>query len=319
MPVASPIAYFVFNRPQHTRTTFAQIREQQPRQLFVIADGPRPDYSSDQMACAEVRDVVSEVDWQCEVRRNYAHTNLGLKLRFGTGLDWVFGEVERAIVLEDDCLAHPDFFAFCDALLERYADDPRVAVVTGDNFQRGRRSGEASYYFSKYNHVWGWATWRRAWENYDADITFWREWRASDDWRRIVPDRVERRYWRRIFDRVARGKASTWDYPWTASTWHNGGLTATPNANLVTNIGIGPAATHTYRAVAVEGEPIAPLGPMTHPPSVKQDLAADRFVFDHHFGGRHRRIMQHPLAFFLWALAGSKRRVGRALATRQRR
>jgi hypothetical protein len=173
------VAYIVFNRPAHTAKTFAVLREQRPQQLFIIADGPRPGHPTDAERCAQVRKVVENVDWPCDVRREYASTNLGLQRRVSSGLDWVFSQVDRAIVLEDDCVAHSDFFTFCDTLLERYAEDERVAVVTGNNFQNGRQRGEGSYYFSKYNHCWGWATWRRAWRHYRDDLPFWPEWRES--------------------------------------------------------------------------------------------------------------------------------------------
>lgn len=143
-PLPTPIAYIAFNRPEHTRKTIQVVREQRPSQLFIIADGPRPGHPTDVDRCAEVRTIMDQVDWPCEVQHNYAEVNLGLKCRVSSGLDWVFSQVDRAIVLEDDCVPHPDFF-FCDGLLERYADDDRVSVIAGNNFQHGRRRGDGSY------------------------------------------------------------------------------------------------------------------------------------------------------------------------------
>ena len=145
-----PIAYIVFNRPRHTERSFAILRKQQPSQLFIISDGPRIEHPTDAERCAEVRAIVERVDWPCEVYRHYAESNLGCKQRVSSGLDWVFAQVERAIILEDDCLPHPDFFEFCENLLDRYANDSRVWVISGDNFQNGHRRGRAAYYFSKY-------------------------------------------------------------------------------------------------------------------------------------------------------------------------
>jgi hypothetical protein len=290
MPTTA-VAYIVFNRPAHTAKTFAVLREQRPEQLFIIADGPRPGHPTDAARCAEVREIVENVDWPCDVQREYADTNLGLKRRVSSGLDWVFGQVDHAIVLEDDCVAHPDFFSFCDTLLARYAEDERVAVVTGNNFQQGRKRGSASYYFSKYNHCWGWATWRRAWRHYHGDLPFWPEWKHSAHWRHCAPDSVERRYWTGIFDRVHSGEVNSWAYPWTASVWYHGGLTATPNVNLVSNIGFGEDATHTKLAESMHASmATVALGQLSHPASVRADAAADRYVFDHSFGGRHQRL-----------------------------
>lgn len=287
----APIAYIVFNRPRITAQTFAVLRGQRPSQLFIIADGPRLGHPTDVERCAEVRAIVEQVDWPCEVQYNFAESNLGCKRRVSTGLDWVFGQVEHAIVLEDDCLPHPEFFTFCETLLERYAEDERISVITGNNFQDGQQRGDASYYFSKYNHVWGWATWRRAWQQYRGDLSFWPDWRTSADWLAKMPEPVERRYWKAIFDRVHADQIDSWGYPWTASVWRHGGLTATPNVNLVSNIGFGPDSTHT----ASEKSPLSAmatgaLGELVHPHLVVQDKAADRYVFDQTFDGRTQRL-----------------------------
>jgi len=288
--ITSPIAYIIFNRPRHTRETFEAIRAHRPSKLFIIADGPRPEYPSDFERCNEVRSIVENINWPCEVKRNYADVNMGCKRRVISGLNWVFSQVDSAIILEDDCLPHPDFFRYCRELLDRYANDERIYVITGDNFQDGRKRGGASYYFSKYNHVWGWATWRRAWIHNSPDLSFWPEWRVSVAWRRHTPNPVERRYWSAIFDRVHRNEIDTWDYGWTASVWFHGGLTVTPNVNLVSNIGFGPDATHTVTDEEHKGRPSHPLGVLRHPDKVKRDRAADCYVFNYHFSGSNGRL-----------------------------
>lgn len=287
----SPIAYIVFNRPQYTRQTFQVIREQQPPILFIIADGPRHGHVKDFRLCSEVREIVEQIDWPCEVHRKYADHNLGLKKNVSDGLDWVFDMVDRAIVIEDDCLPHMDFFYFCEELLERYSDNESVAVVTGNNFQDGYKRGDASYYFSKYNHCWGWATWRRAWKHYQGDIPFWPKWSKSEDWLARIPDPVERRYWSEIFDNVHTGGFNSWAYPWTASLWFQGGLTATPNVNLVSNIGFGADSTHTSSVKSpLAAMPVVQLGEIIHPKLIKLDAVADKYTFDHAFGGRSLRF-----------------------------
>lgn len=289
--VHTAVAYIVFNRPQYTEKTFEVLRQQRPAKLYVIADGPRPGHPTDAERCARVREIVAQVDWPCEVHRNYAESNLGLKRRVSSGLDWVFTQEECAIVLEDDCVAHPDFFRFCDELLVRYADDARIAVVTGNNFQNGQSRGDGTYYFSKYNHCWGWATWRRAWRNYEGDLPFWDHWSQSSDWKQKTPDAVERRYWEQIFALVKAGKIDSWAYPWTASVWYHGGLTATPNVNLVSNIGFGADATHTTSdASPLASLPTHALGALRHPSTVAHDTVADRYAFDHSFDGKALRF-----------------------------
>lgn len=285
-----PVAYIVFNRPRHTAESFAALRAERPGELFIIADGPRPDHPDDGDRCREVRAIVDAVDWPCTVHHDYADANLGLKRRVSSGLDWVFEHTERAIILEDDCIPQPDFFAFCSSLLDRFCDEERIAVVTGNNFQGGRWRGAGSYYFSRYPHCWGWATWRSSWRLFDGSLSFWPEWKASADWRRLLPDRLERDYWTTIFDRVHRGEIDSWAYPWTASLWRHRRLTATPNRNLVTNIGFGPDATHTVAEHDQPGLPCTPLGRIRHPARITRHHRADRLVFDHHYGGCWHRL-----------------------------
>src|SRR5665648_587346 len=162
----TPVAFIIFNRPETTRRVFAEIAKARPTKLLVIADGPRATHPDDAEKCAVVRAIIDGVDWDCEVLKNYSDVNLGCKRRVSSGLDWVFDTVEEAIILEDDCLPHPTFFRFCEEMLAKYRDDKRIAMISGDNFQFGKKRTEYSYYFSRYTHIWGWASWRRAWDNY---------------------------------------------------------------------------------------------------------------------------------------------------------
>jgi hypothetical protein len=278
----SPVAFFIFNRPGTTRRVFSAIAMARPRQLLVIADGPRRDRPEDAGACAETRRVIDQVDWDCEVVTQYADRNLGCRKRLSSGLDWVFGAVEQAIILEDDCLPHPTFFRYCDELLRKYRDDTRVAHVGGSNFQFGRSRTTDSYYFSSYHHVWGWATWRRAWRYYDVDLTRWRELRDGGWLSSVFPEPKQRKYWRRILDRVATGKIDTWDYQWELACWLQGGLSTIPDVNLVSNIGFGQDSTHTRAGSPLADMPQQPMAfPIKHPAAVKRNLEADAFTSRH--------------------------------------
>lgn len=286
-----PVLFLVFNRPETTAQVFSTIRAARPKKLYIAADGPRSGRIGEPERVARVRDIATRIDWPCNVYTLFHERNLGCKRAVSTGIDWFFQHEECGIILEDDCLPHTDFFQFCSVLLERYAKDDRVSAITGNNFQGGRTRGSGSYYFSRYNHVWGWATWRRAWRHYDGSITFWPQWRGSSDWRKKLPDRTERRYWTQIFDKVYADKIDTWDYPWTASVWHMGGLTATPNVNLVSNIGFGSDATHTIeKSSNLALMPVMPLKTLKEPDSVVQNHEADLYIFEHTFNGRKRRF-----------------------------
>jgi hypothetical protein len=294
-----PVCYFIFNRPTFTNLSFSIIKSQRPEKLFIIADGPRSQIETDKVNCAAVRQIVEKIDWPCQVFRDFSATNLGAKKRISSGLNWVFSHVDRAVILEDDCLAHTDFFRFCEVLLDRYETDERVFTITGNNFQGGRSHGESSYYFSRHPHSWGWATWRRAWRHYQEGIPFWPEWSGSPDWFSKYPERVERRYWKRIFDKTySADPYDAWDYPWTACVRYRGGLCATPNVNLVTNIGFGSAATNTL----LENDPCAnietvSIGCITHPSRISHDVDADAHAFNVACGGRDLRF---PRIIYHW-------------------
>lgn len=280
----APVAYLVFNRPRHTATTFEAIRAYRPERLLVVADGPRKGRPGDEADCHEVRRIVSDVDWPCEVEHDYSAVNLGCGRRVSSGLDWVFSRVDRAIVVEDDCLASPAFFSFCERMLQHYAGNEAVWVVNGNSYQPHVRRGDGSYYFSKYPDTWGWATWRRAWANFRYDLPFLEAWRNSPLWRRRFPVGSEGRYFERLFRESAAGRIDTWDYQWTACVIHGGGLCATPNANLVRNIGFDEAGTHTDAAAADRlAYEITDAGAFAHPSSIRADAAADDH-YRRHFG-----------------------------------
>lgn len=290
-PLNTAVLFIVFNRPDTTARVFEAIRQAKPPRLYVAADGPRESREGEAERVVRVRQIATAVDWPCEVFTLFREKNLGCKHAVSEAITWFFRKEDQGIILEDDCLPHPDFFSFCESLLIRYANDERVYAITGDNFQNGIKRGDGSYYFSRYNHIWGWASWRRAWRHYEGDLRFWPDWKRSSGWQRLLPDSIEKKYWERIFDRMYAKKIDTWDYPWVASVWYHGGLTATPNVNLVSNIGFGSDATHTSSL----DSPLArlkteALGKLTHPKGVIRDHSADRYVFDYIFGGRYQRF-----------------------------
>jgi hypothetical protein len=282
--LSTPVAFLIFNRPDTTARVFEAIRQAEPPKLLVVADGPRADHPEDVERCAAARAIIERVDWDCEVLKNFAETNMGCKQRVSSGLDWVFETVEEAIVLEDDCLPHPSFFRFCEELLERYRDDERIMAISGDNFQFGRQRTEYSYYFSRYPHCWGWATWRRAWRHYDGKMELWPLIRDGNWLEDILEDRQSIAYWANIFDKTCNGGIDSWAYAWTFSCWIQSGLTILPNVNLVSNIGFGPDATHTAgrgrsSILAVDSVSF----PLLHPPFVIRDACSDRFTQKNHF------------------------------------
>lgn len=275
----TPVVLLVFNRPDTTRLVFEAVRAARPRQLLVVADGPRAGREREAQLCREVRGVIDGVDWHCEVLTNYAEQNLGCKRRVSSGLDWVFEQVDEAIILEDDCLPHPSFFPFCRELLERYRNEPRVGQIAGVNLQFGRSKVSESYYYSRFNHIWGWATWKRAWVLNDNDMVHWPDFRDAGRLNDLLSSRKQAAYWAEVLNQVAAGGIDTWDCQWTLSCWRHALLTVIPAVNLVANIGFGPGATHTpvpNRYAAMKVEPMR--FPLVHPSLMQPNAAADAYT-----------------------------------------
>lgn len=275
--LTTPVVLLVFNRPETTARVFSALRQARPSHLLVVADAPRENRPAERVLCEQVRRIVEQVDWPCQVQRNYADLNLGCKLRVSSGLDWVFDQVEEAIILEDDCLPEDSFFRFCQEMLEKYRDDPRIASIGGNNFQFGAHHTPHSYYFSLYNHIWGWASWRRAWQGYDVQMVKWPELRETEWLAKIFPDRNAARYWKANFDKVHRGLLDTWDVQLTFKFWLDDRLSIIPAVNLVSNVGFGPQATHTKQAGStLDSLPVSRMEfPLNHPPLVARDAQAD--------------------------------------------
>ena len=275
----SPILFLVFNRPDLTQRVFDAIRQARPPKLYIAADGPRKNKVGEVERCALVQEIVSQVDWPCEVSKLIRQENLGCKIAVSSAIDWFFSQEPEGIILEDDCLPHPDFFPYCDELLKKYRDDERVGMISGTNFQGGIRRGEGDYYFSRFCHIWGWATWARAWSKYDVTITQWSALKKVGWLKSLGFQGGYERYWEKVFDKVKNGRIDTWDHQWTMASWVNDMLSVMPNVNLVRNIGFGADATHTVSASIYADMGTAHINfPLDHPIEVKPDNGADRFT-----------------------------------------
>lgn len=276
----TPVVLIIFNRPQHTEKVFEVIRQVQPSQLLVIADGPRPNRPEDKEKCASARAIIDRVDWECQVLKNYSDINLGCDPRIIDGLNWVFDTVEEAIILEDDCIPHPTFLTYCEELLDRYRHDKRVMNISGQNVLFGRKRTEYSYYYSRFTLCWGWATWRRSWQYFDVDLKLWPEVRDRRFMKDILEDPYAVKVWERTAQMLYDGRLTGWDFKWMLSCWLQNGLCIISDRNLVTNIGYGAEATHIhdekdpYIKMTIEAMDF----PLKHPPFILRDLEADKFT-----------------------------------------
>jgi hypothetical protein len=274
-----PVVLMIFNRPHHTGAVFDRIAAIRPQRLFVIADGPRPHCPDDSPKCAASRAVLDRISWDCDLKTNFAEDNLGCRGRTPSGLDWVFSQVDRAIILEDDTVPDLSFFRFCAELLGRYEHDPRVRTISGNNFLFGKRRGEWSYYFSNIHSTWGWATWRRSWQKVDMAMRQWPQLRDGG-WLADMVGEETAPFWLRRLEATYNGKLDAWDYQYYLSCWLDHSLAATPNCNLVTNIGVGADATHTIQPAPYMNCPAERLPfPLVHPSFMVCDRVSDRETF----------------------------------------
>lgn len=289
-----PVVFIIFNRPEKTADVFKAIQQAKPNQLFIVADGPR--HTEDEAKCEATRKCLDNIDWPCEVYRNYSDHNLGCRKRVETGLDWVFSHVEEAIIVEDDCLATPSFFTFCSELLDYYRLDSRIWTISGDNFQHGHWRGDGSYYFSRYPHYWGWATWKRAWKHYEKDLNSWPEVKNSGLLKGVLPNSAEYKYWRKIFDRLySKNQPNSWGYRWVYTCWVNHAMSVLPNSNLVSNIGFGKDSTHTYdEDSSVANLPTSEISEIIHPSIFMRHDVADEFTFEEYLLKEYRK--NNPLS-----------------------
>jgi len=251
----TPILLITFSRPEMVQKVFDVIKKVKPTRLFVSADAPRDNVPGEKERCQESRDIIKQVNWACEVKTLFLEKNLGSGGGPAAGINWFFENVEEGIILEEDCLPNESFFYFCAELLEYYRNNEKIMHISGNNFQYGKKRGNASYYFSEYPHIWGWATWRRAWKLYDFNC--------------VSPEYSK----------------SDWGKQWVIAVQKNSGLAILPNVNLVTNIGSGENAVHTRDAHYMNLPTEVMQSPLIHPKKIKRNKRADFLTYRDIFGG----------------------------------
>ncbi len=280
----TPVLFLIFNRPELTFRVFEEIRKAKPEQLFIAGDGPRENKTGEAEECIKTRSIIDKIDWGCDVKTLFRDKNLGCKTAVSSAINWFFENVEEGVILEDDCLPNQSFFFFCEMMLEKYRSEEKVMHIGGCNFQDGIKRGNASYYFSKYPVIWGWATWKRAWKHYDIEMKSLDSFFESEKIKNIHPQRTEQNYWRRKFSETKKGLINTWDYQWVLSCWVHSGVSVMPQVNLITNIGFSENATHTHNDSALANMPTEKLEKITDADKIWISRKADKYIFETIFG-----------------------------------
>ena len=275
----TPVLFLIYNRPEYTKKVFESIRTAKPRKLFIHADGPKIDKLGDVELCVEVRNIVSNIDWDCEVRTIFRENNLGCKLGMSGGISWFFENVDEGIILEDDCLPNSSFFLYCEKLLEKYRNEDQVMMISGSN-PAVSVDISTDYFFSHFYHIWGWATWKKAWEKFDIEISDWPKYREGDFLEKKFPTSLENRIFiKQMFDQIYGKKASVWGVQWTYACLINNGYAILPTHNLISNIGY--TGTHKMNNDQLDLKTIKiNFNNLKHPDRIEVDYRIEDYLFE---------------------------------------
>lgn len=300
------VLFLIFNRPETTSLVFEQIRLAKPQQLFIAADGPRSGRQGETTLCQQARSVVGQVDWDCQVHTLFRDENVGCKRSVSSALAWFFENVEEGIILEDDCIPDLSFFSYCQELLEKYRDNQKILSISGFNFGYSPVNPEASYSFSRYMNMWGWATWRRSLKRIDYEISNWekinklyflhngtRESIVDFDWKWIKD-------WRRTFNDLIYKNVDAWSYYWIFAGIKYKTLSVFPHQNLIENIGFNQQATHTHdessHITKIQSGPIS--FPLVHPVKITRNIDFEENYIKKVWQSYHRRGLIYQLKTF---------------------
>lgn len=278
-PLNTAVLFLVFNRLDTTKQVFEAIRQAKPPRLYIAADGARATKEDEAEKVQAVRDyVIENIDWDCEVKTLFREKNLGCKYAVSGAITWFFENEQQGIILEDDCLPSQSFFWYCEELLTKYKNDNSVYLISGD--ARGPESFgmREDYGFCKYPLIWGWASWARAWKDYDPEMSDW------PTQREILPSEISNykptvRFWKNIFEKMHNKEINTWDYQFSYLLLKNKGKCIVPKLNLITNVGFGVDATHTFStdSEAANRTRYEIKIPLTHSSSFESEIKINDF------------------------------------------
>ena len=264
----TPILFLIFNRPEPTAGVFEKIRQQKPSKLYIAADGPRKNKDGENEQCDLTKRIVIEnIDWDCQVKTLFREENSGCGKAVSEAISWFFNHEDEGIILEDDCMPNESFFFFCASLLEHYRNNLKIMHISGSNLNDNIKPDNTTYHFSRYPITWGWATWKRAWANYDRELE------DSKFYYKLIEKRFndpfERRFWKTVLRTLP--KLDTWDYQWMFAILKANGLCVNTNYNFVLNIGFDESATHTTYENPYANLKTEAITSIIHPKKVKRN------------------------------------------------
>lgn len=296
-----PILIIIFNRPDKVRTLITALEKIKPKYVYIAADGPRTESSTDNATCLEARTIATNIPWDCEVRTLFQDTNLGCKIGVTTAITWFFEHVPEGIILEDDCIPRAPFFTYCAELLERYRNESSVMHISGTSFldTASAQARTTSYFFSNITLVWGWATWRRAWNLYDANMKQLDTLEDTLIQRRTFSSAIHLRFWVDVFKHIRAHNIDTWDGQWGYSILAAKGICIIPTVNMIENIGFDDEATHTKKPISF-AQPLAVThNQLTHPDTISIDYPAEAAIMRQAFINTPLKHLKYAIKTYL--------------------
>jgi hypothetical protein len=283
-----PILLITFNRPDNAQKVFDKIKKAQPSKFFIFSDAPRKGNATDELKVGECRNLLSQIDWECQVHTKFERENLGCGRGVSSAISWAFDYVDKLIILEDDCVPHASFFSYCQYMLTKYEKDEKVMHIAGTRWNDEYNIGEVDHFFSRIAHIWGWATWKRAWKLYDYKmLSLHKHDRVL--LKKKLNDRIQSQYWLDCFFHVHKHNGTelinTWDYQWQYTIFKNNGLAVVPNVNLISNIGVQGVHTHNGKGdkVSYNKHTANWTTRSSQPVKLNAVTAFDNYHIKHHF------------------------------------
>jgi hypothetical protein len=281
--ITAPVLLIGFNRPEVIRKSFDFIRKAKPQKLYVAIDGARKNKPGEVELVEEVKNIVKEVDWDCETHYKFSEVNQGAEITVSSAVTWSLKNEEFVIVLEDDIIAPLSFLNFAQEMLIKYADNDNIYMISSNQTTPiGLPNGE-DYLFGIYGHIWGWATWKRAWENFDLNINDFDDLLLNNEIDKFFTTKSEKKLWLSTIKKMKQkglGK-NTWDICWGYIRFKNKGLSIIPKVNLSSNI--GTIGLHSKEKTSAHFRPFDENFKATkHPKEVKQNVEYDIHHFNNH-------------------------------------
>ena len=310
-----PVAIIFFNRSDTLAKVFEQVKIAKPSLLFLVQDGARDGNSKDVESIQKCREVVNDIDWECEVVQDYSEVNLGCGARVSSGITNAFKKVDRLIILEDDCVPSQSMFRFCKEILEKYKDDERINMISGMNHLETYDLNGDSYFFCKTGSIWGWATWKRVWGNYDYNMTFLNDQFTNTKFKNLnLPKHYLKDYIQTGNSRkkvlTNGGRLTAWTYQFGMLRHLFSQLVIVPEKNLISNIGINNESTHGVDSLLKLPKGLRMVFninryelhfPLRHPKYIIEDTLYDKKV--------HRIMGGPPIIKFYRRLEGITRNI----------